>query len=166
MRELAEAIRLLDQQVAIKQARCVIADEGWPGESSLLGTRDGYLNLALALLRFVADSDMGCFWIADQSHAWDDGVKAALYQLPTQSAAWLVGMYLFRSHAEFMADLSRLVNPQIEHPLLNDPRCQAPGGSGSGPEGSVDLVAPDVTKNSETQKGDAAMSQPRRRDEL
>ena len=126
MTELVEAIRLIDQQVAIQRARCVIADEGFPAESSLLGTRDSYLNLALALLRFVANSDAGRLWVADEVHAWDDGVKATLYNLPIQST-WLVGTYLFRNHSEFIAALSRFVDPQIEHPLLNDPQFQDPG---------------------------------------
>jgi hypothetical protein len=38
----------------------------------------------------------------------------------------LVGAYLFKSHAEFMAVLSRLVDPQVEYPLLNDPQFQDP----------------------------------------
>ena len=40
--------------------------------------------------------------------------------------------YLFRSHPEFMAALSGLVDPQIEYPLLNDPDFQDPGSSGRG----------------------------------
>jgi hypothetical protein len=67
--------------------------------------------------------------VAGGDHAWDDGVKAALYQLPTPSA-WLVGAYLFKGHAEFVAALSRLVDPQIGCPLLNDPQFQDPGGVG------------------------------------
>lgn len=59
MAELVEVIRLLEREVAVERACCVIADDGCPDESSLLGTRDGYLNLALALLRFVADVDAG-----------------------------------------------------------------------------------------------------------
>jgi hypothetical protein len=122
---LVEAIRLLDQEVALKRARCVIADEGYPDESSLLGTRDGYLNLVLALLRFVAEADNGGCQDTEEGCAWDDRLKATLYQLPTHSA-WLVGASLFKSHAEFMAALSRLVDPQIEYPLLNDPQFQDP----------------------------------------
>jgi hypothetical protein len=126
MSRLQDAIRLIEQEVALKRARCVIADEGCPDESSLLGTRDGYLNLVLALLRFVADADTGNCQVAEEGCAWDDRLKTALYQLPTHSA-WLVGAYLFKSHTEFMADLSRLVDPQIEYPLLNDPQFRDPG---------------------------------------
>jgi hypothetical protein len=125
MSALAEAIRLIEQEIVVKRARCVIADEGWPGESSLLGTRDGYLNLALALLRYVAEADAGGCRDAKGEYAWDDRIKTALYQLPTNSA-WLVGTFLFRNHAEFMASLSRLVGPQVEYPLLNDPQFQDP----------------------------------------
>ena len=125
MSRLLEAIRLIEQQVAVKQARCVVANEGCPDESSLLGTRDGYLNLALALLRFVAEADAGGCGDVVAGCAWDDRIKATLYQLPTHSA-WLVGAYLFRNHGEFVASLSRLVDPQIEHPLLNDPQFRDP----------------------------------------
>lgn len=57
--------------------------------------------------------------------AWDDRIKTALYQLPTNSP-WLVGAYLFRSHAEFMASLSQFVQAQIDYPLLNDPQFRDP----------------------------------------
>lgn len=125
---LLDAIRLIEQEVAVKRARCVIADEGCPDESSLLGTRDGFLNLVLALLRFVAEADAGGCQVAEESCAWDDRLKATMYQLPTHSA-WLVGASLFKSHTEFMAALSRLVDPQIEYPLLNDPLFQEPSSS-------------------------------------
>jgi hypothetical protein len=127
---LLDAMRLIEQEVAVKQARCAIADDGCPDESSLLGTRDGYLNLALRLLRFVAEADAGGCREVVAGCAWDDGLKAALYQLPTRSA-WLVGAYLFRDHAEFMASLSQLVDPQIEYPLLNDPEFRDPATPGS-----------------------------------
>jgi hypothetical protein len=126
MSELLGAIRLIEQEVAVRQARCVIADDGCPDESSLLGTRDGYLNLGLALLRFVADADAGGCGVADKGYAWDDRVKGALYQLPTHSA-WLTGTQLIHGHAEFMAALSRLIDPQIGYPLLNDPGFLDPG---------------------------------------
>jgi hypothetical protein len=136
MSGLAEAIRLVEREVAVRNARCVIADEGCPDESSLLGTRDGYLNLALALLEFVAEVDAGGCREVEEDRAWevgcawDDRIKAALYRLPTGSG-WLVGAYLFRDHAEFMAALSRFVDPQTEYPLLNDPQFRDPEASGS-----------------------------------
>jgi hypothetical protein len=128
---LVEAIRLIEQEVAVKRARCVIVDEGCPDESSLLGTRDGYLNLALSLLRFVAEADAGGCRDVDAGCAWDDRIKAALYHLPTHSA-WLVGAYLLRNHVEFMASVSRFVDSQTESALLNDPQFRdpaSPGGS-------------------------------------
>ena len=128
MSVLIEAIRLIERQARTPQARCVIADEGAPDESSLLGTRDGYLNLALALLRFVADADAErC--ATGEGHAWDDRVKSALYQLPT-SGTWLVGAYLFDNHDEFMAEVVKMVGPRLDHPLLHDPQFQNPTGSG------------------------------------
>ncbi len=125
---LVDAIRLIEEEVALKHARCVIADAGCPDESSSYGTREGYLNLVLTLLRFVADVDTGGLEIAEEGCAWDDRVKATLYQLPTHSAS-LVGAYLFKSHTEFMAKLSQVVDPQIDYPLLNDPEFREPSSS-------------------------------------
>lgn len=125
MSGLVNAIRLIEQEVSVRQARCVIADEGCPDESSLLATRDGYLNLALSLLNFVADADAGGCRDMVADYAWDDRIKATMYQLPTHSAR-LVGARLFRNHAELMASLSEFVDPQIECPLLNDPQFQDP----------------------------------------
>ncbi|HYV63702.1 MAG TPA: hypothetical protein VE958_13555, partial [Bryobacteraceae bacterium] len=144
MSRLAEAIGLIEREVMVKRARCVIADEGCADESSLLGTRDGLLNLALALLRFVADADAGLSWVESdgcawddrsEGRAWDDRLKSALYMLPTHSA-WLCGAYLFKDHAAFMAALSQLVDPQIGSPLLNNPAFRDPSGE---EEGAADI---------------------------
>ena len=45
-------VRLLETEVG-KQARCAIADDGCPIESTLMGTRDGLLNLALTIVQIV-----------------------------------------------------------------------------------------------------------------
>lgn len=127
---LEEAIHAVARQIGSPRACCVIAHEGTPDESTLMGTRDGYLNLALALLRFVADADVGRCEVGECGYIWDDRIKAALYQLPN-GAAWLVGSCLFGSHAEYMKELSRWVNPQLEHPLLNDPAFAEPNSVGA-----------------------------------
>src|SRR5262245_43475711 len=122
---LPDAIQLIETQVAVKRARCVIVDDGGPIESSLFGTRDGYLNLALALLRFVADVDAGNCWSTEECCHWDDRIKDAMYQLPTY-IAWLVGSFLFKDHAGYLARLNEAVSPQIGCPLLNDPQFRDP----------------------------------------
>ena len=125
MSRLTEAIRLIDDEIVVKKARCVIADEGNPDESTLLGTRDGYLNLAIAVLRFVAAVDAGGCRDINPAYAWDDRIKAAMYQLPTH-AACIVGTCLFQNHAEFLAGLRQFVDSQIGLPLLNDPQFHEP----------------------------------------
>jgi hypothetical protein len=130
---VAEAIRLVERQVAVHGARCVIVDDGCPDESSLMGTRDGYLNLALALLRFIADADADGCREEGEPYPWDDRVKDALYQIPTLSA-WIVGAYLFPSHAEFMVELSRQVDPQVRLAVLNDPQFRDPALAGDHPD--------------------------------
>jgi hypothetical protein len=79
MSDLSEAIRLIEGQVVANRARCTIADDGCPDESSLFGTRDGYLNLALALLKFVVAAEEGRCFIADDDHVWEDGIKSACF---------------------------------------------------------------------------------------
>ena len=135
---LEGTIREIEALVESPHARCVIVDEGFSDESTLMGTRDGYLNLALCLLRFVADVEANrCD--TEEGHPWDDRIKAALYQRPIRNA-WIVGAHLFGSHAEYMAELSRLVDPRLEHPLLNDPSFAEPtGGETAGP---ADLAQP------------------------
>ncbi len=80
---LEDAIQAVARQVASPRARCLIVNEGAPDESSLMGTRDGYLNLALAILRFVADADAGRCETDGQGHVWDDRIKSVMYQSPS-----------------------------------------------------------------------------------
>jgi len=129
--DLADAARLIERQVAAPGARFAIADEGCPDESSLMGTRDGLLNLALAVVRLVAAADAGRGWEDGGRFAWGDGVKAAMHQLPSAGAVWLVGAYLFRDHAAFMAELGRWAGPEAaslaaDPDFREPPRGQAP----------------------------------------
>ncbi len=125
MSQLEDAIRIIEQQVAVDRACCMIVDEGFADESSLMGTRDGYLNLALSLLRFVAEADVGGCRNEEDDCAWDDRVTQVMYDLPNWGT-WIVGAYLFRNHLEFMTKLRQWVDPQIGYPLTNDPQFQDP----------------------------------------
>ena len=131
--DLTEAARLIAGQVAAPTARFAVADEGHPDEAALMGTRDGLLNLSLALVRFVAAADAGRGWDDGGRFAWDDGVKAAMHQLPSAGAVWLVGTYLFRDHAAFMVELRRWVTPEVAASLAADPAFHEPP-VGSAPE--------------------------------
>ena len=91
-----------------------------------MNTRDGYLNLALALLKFIADA--GRIKVEDD-YMFDDRIKDFMYQVPTLNAAWLVGTQLYKDHEEFMAGLSQLVKPQLKYHLLNDPSFRNPSSS-------------------------------------
>lgn len=120
MSELNDAIRLIEGQITSARARCVIADDGFPPESSLMGTRDGYLRLAKVLLQFVADADDGRA-TTDDGYAVDDRIKGVMHSLPLMSA-WIVSCSLFKSHDEFITELRRIVDPRIDYPLTNDPQ--------------------------------------------
>ena len=124
--DLVEAARLIATQVAAPTARFAVAHEGDPGEASLMGTRDGLLNLALAVVRFVAAADAGHGWEDDGRFAWDDRINAAMHQLPAAGKVWLVGAYLFRDHPAFMAELGRHAGPAVAVSLAADPAFAEP----------------------------------------
>lgn len=126
--QLDAAIELLALEVVASAAKCVIVDEGFPSESSLFGTRDGYINLAISLLRFVSKADVddpSVSGIDAGCKAFGDDIKRVMYQLPTDSA-WIVGLHMFDSHRALVSGLSRIVDSQITHPLLNDPQFTDP----------------------------------------
>jgi hypothetical protein len=106
-----------------------------------MGTRDGLLNLALAVVRFVAAADAGRGWEDDGRYAWDDRVKPAMHQLPSFETIWLVGAYLFRDHAAFMAELGRWAGPEVAASLVADPAFREPPLGGS--PGAEPGAAPD-----------------------
>lgn len=123
---IKDAIRLIERQVAAKGARFAIVDEGFPDESSLVATRDGYLNLVLAVLRLVALADEGLATDESGRFAWDDGIKAVMHQLPSARSVWLVGACLFPDHASLMTDIRTRLGPEFADSLAADPAYQAP----------------------------------------
>lgn len=126
--QIDSVISLLESEVVVPAACCAIVDEGFPPESSLFGTRDGYINLAICILRFVSKSDSNDASVSGvhaDCTACDDNIKRVMYSLPTNSA-WIVGTHMFDCHATFMSRLSEHVDPQSEFPLLNDPQFADP----------------------------------------
>jgi hypothetical protein len=123
--DLAEAALLIERQVATPGAKFAVAHEGTPDESSLVGTRDGLLNLALTLVRFAAAADAGEGWENDHSYAWDDDVKRIMHQLPSAGSVWLVGTYLFRDHKTLISELKRW-SPEVSASLDADPAFREP----------------------------------------
>jgi hypothetical protein len=126
--QIDSVITVLESEVAVPAACCAIVDEGFPPESSLFGTRDGYLNLAICILRFVSKSDSNDASVSGvdaECKAFDDDIKSVMYSLPIRSA-WIVGTHLFDCHTNFVSRLSEYVDPQTEFPLLNDPQFADP----------------------------------------
>jgi hypothetical protein len=108
MSELDEIAERLNKHIRNDRSCCVMpSDGGHVGESSLMGTRDGYLRLIVSLLTFVADTDAGRAEIDEETGAcWDDRFKQAILQLPNNDG-WLVGAYLFESETEMMDALRK-----------------------------------------------------------
>jgi hypothetical protein len=119
-----EAIEKLEQEVKNSSARCVLpSDGGCVGESSLFGTRDAFIRLAIALLETVRDRDNGIGERdSDTGAFWDDRIKDCLLQLPNQDAS-IVGSYLFRTHREMMEALAKFTewDGSTIHSIQNDP---------------------------------------------
>ena len=122
---LKQVLDLVAGLVQRPDACCAIVDDTGPDESSILGTRDGYLNLAYRLLEFVYRSDSGEIR-AEEGVTWDDEIKSALYQLPVMDAVWIVGCYLYPDHASLMQHIESLLGNQLESPLSNDPDFHEP----------------------------------------
>ena len=126
--QIDSVISVLESEVAVPAARCAIVDEGFPPESSLFGTRDGYINLAICILRFVSRSDSNDASVSGveaDCKAFDNDIKRVMYDLPTNSAS-IVGTHMFNCHSTFMSRLSEYVSPKTEFPLLNDPQFADP----------------------------------------
>lgn len=108
MTELQEIADRLSEHVRNHRSRCSMpSDGGCVGESSIMGTRDGYLRLIVSLLSFIVDADAGRLEIAEETGAyWDDRFKDAMLQLPNTDA-WLVGAYLFKSESQMLKVLHK-----------------------------------------------------------
>ena len=111
MNTLPEIIKAVGAIVEKPNARCVILSSDGLFESSLMGTKDGYLNFALALLQFVADGSQPTEpteieRLNDEPAYWSDNFKNALNQLPG-GHAYIVGSYLFDDHQSFLRPRKR-----------------------------------------------------------
>ena len=98
-----------------------------------MGTRDGLLNFAIEILRFVAESDAHLTFdgsttdhvveeLPEQQAVWSDGLKRALYQLPG-SHPYLVGCYLFNNPRALLTAFEEAVIADLPEgvALANDP---------------------------------------------
>jgi hypothetical protein len=133
MNTLPEILKALRETIEKPKARCAILSSDGLFESSLMGTKDGYLNLAIALLQMVAACDrlstepVEIDRLEDEHAYWSDNLKKALNQLPG-SHAYIVGCYLFDDHQSFLAALEKEVDPTLHGgaKLRNDPAFKEP----------------------------------------
>lgn len=128
MKTVSEIIKAVRELAAGPRARCTILSDDGLMESSLMGTRGGYLNLIVALLELVAacesasDDSIEIERLEEDRAFWSDNIKAALNQLPGNHA-YIVGSYLFDDHRSFLAALEERVNSTLPDgvKLGNDP---------------------------------------------
>ena len=109
MKKIAKAIQIIEEEVVNSKSRCVISSsEGNVSESSILGTRDGYINLALSILLFIqAYDDKIIEYDPELKAFWDDKIKQTFLQLPNNDP-WIVGTYIFDNLNEMMNALEEL----------------------------------------------------------
>lgn len=93
MTRLPEILGLLRAETDRSARAGIVSDGGRNDESSLLATRDGYLNLAAQILEFVHAVDEGN---AEESDGipWSDNVRTALFDIPEYGECRVVGAYL------------------------------------------------------------------------
>ena len=133
MNRLVDIIEALQEIVQKPRACCAILSSDCLDESSLMGTQQGYLNLAIALLQIVDACGGQSTQLLEtnrlhEKHAcWSDNLKKALHQLPG-SHPFIVGCYVFDDHKSFVAALEEVVNPSLldNAKLRNDPAFKEP----------------------------------------
>ena len=127
-RNIKRAMELISDSIRHPEACCALVDEGYPDETSIMGTRDGYLNLAYRLLEFVHEAESGNTEI-EEGVPWHDGIKQALFQLPDCST-WIVGCYLHPDHTSLLRHIEFILGDRLHHPLSNDPDFRDPASDG------------------------------------
>ena len=126
---MSEAIKLLEEVRVNHDARFSIVNEGQIDESSLVATRDGYLNMIISLLQFLdaaerpkranerpTGTEAEVEWDEETGGYWNDWVKYNMFQIPSFAQVWLVGAYLFDTHktvVEFIDKFYHLTNPNM-----------------------------------------------------
>lgn len=125
--DFEQIIQFLEAQIDREKAACVIVAEASVDDSSLLGTRDGYLHLIVAFLRLIQGADSGTLEPTELGGYWDDSFKDTMLQLPGFDA-WLVGTYLFDHPQALLKAVRRLVSgdEQVIAALDHDPDLQFP----------------------------------------
>jgi len=134
MNTLPEIITSLQRIVEKPKSRCaILGSDGVLDESSLMGTRDGYLHLAITLLQLVAACDGQPTELTDierleeERAYWGDSIKNAIHNLPG-THLYIIGCFLFDSHQAFLAALEKEVDPTLSDGarLRNDPSFKDP----------------------------------------
>ena len=129
MRTIEEAVAIIQNHITVKKACfAIVSDGGNTDESSLMSTRDGFLNLALSILEFVAAVDRGAIEMDDKHAFWSDTIKSTMYQLPVHGETFLVGKYLFQDHASFLHAMNAFLKEVLPdgYKLENDPNFDDP----------------------------------------
>ncbi len=118
MNRIDEAISLIEAEITKRGASCIIYSDTGPDESTMGGTRDGYLNVIRILLKLIADFD-------DRGHSelWDDQIKRNMLGLPSFNETWVVGTQVFRDHSALIESLKEAYSnqPMIIQSIENDP---------------------------------------------
>lgn len=126
----------LDQEIRFPSARvALVSDKGARDESSIVGTRDGYLCLARSLLQFVLAADEG---LADQTargvhmealngnqDVWSDVIAQRFYVLPSFHETAIVGTYLCKDHKAVIEQMKSLLGGHC-HDWEADPQFAEP----------------------------------------
>lgn len=121
--ELSEISLALEAHIKAPTARvALLSDNGAVDESTLLATRDGYLRLAVAIVRVVIESEQPSF----EGSLWTAAINDAFHSFPTFHEVAIVGSELYDTHQALLAALDARLADRVPAWKL-DPDFEDPG---------------------------------------
>jgi hypothetical protein len=127
--QLSNVLETLYKITERPRAACAIVSPDGTEECQLMGTKDGFLNLAISLLEIVRDSlsqgnaEGVAETIPEESAVWSQHISKAIHDIPGRQP-FVTGAILFQNHEAFVSSLEVLVqnlNPAAVS-LRNDPQ--------------------------------------------
>jgi len=98
MNHIEQAIALVEKEIKNTNASCVIYSDNGPDESTLGGTRDGFLSVVNVLLKLVSEFDS-----TNKNEHWDDQIKNNMLTIPSLHEPYIIGTEIFKEHTRLVA---------------------------------------------------------------
>jgi hypothetical protein len=135
MNNIQKAIELLKKERTNLAAKFAIVNEGFQPESSIVSTKDGYINISITILEFVNEAEQlmkngekptednypHVYWSNDSCAYWGDRIKYYMYSIPSFNQDWIVGTYLFEDKRKLIDSIDQFFHKtDSDQPSLKD----------------------------------------------